>query len=192
MKRSKKLTLTLMAAGSSIALGACGEKRQESEKYASLEECKAANVFSDEQCQTSYNSALTMHEKSSPRYNSRALCEQEFNINRCEQRTNSNGSSFWSPFLAGYLVSNIVDGSRSHYYSSPYYNTRYGRSYTWNGDLIDTRRTSDGRIRHSVDKKAVTAKPKPARVMTRTSVISRGGFGSRSSSRSSSGRSRGG
>jgi uncharacterized protein YgiB involved in biofilm formation len=193
MKRSKNAKLTLMVAGSALALASCGEEpRHEAESYPSLDACKNADVISDSQCDTDFQKAMETHEKSAPRYESQSLCEQEFSMNNCERRTNQNGASFWSPFMTGFLVSHILDSRRNYYYSSPYYRTRSGGFSTWDGAPLGTTRSADGQTRRTISTKTVTAKPKAAKVMTRTSVISRGGFGSRTSSRSSSGRSWGG
>ena len=193
MKRSKNVKLTLMVAGSALALSSCGEEpRHEAESYASVEACKAADTFPDSQCDEDFAKAAATHETSAPRYNQRQLCEQEFGIGNCESRSSRNGSGFWSPFLAGYMVANILDNRRSYYYSTPYYRTARGRHLTWDGAPIATTRGADGRIRRTISTNTVKARPKVAKVMTRTSVVSRGGFGSRTSARSSRSRSRGG
>lgn len=194
MKRSKNAKLTLMVAGSALALSACGQnsRQHEAETYRSLDACKEAGLFSDAQCEASYNEALKVHEESAPRYNSERLCENDFVIGNCVQRTSNSGGVFWSPFMAGFLVSQILDrDNRSQYYSTSYYRGPRGRYYTWDGIEMRSSRGTDGRARWTVSNDTVKAKPKPAKVMTRTSVISRGGFGSRTSSRSS-GRSWGG
>lgn len=181
MKRSKQVKLTLMAT-TALALSACGEKQEFVENYDTLEACKVAGKFSDATCEKAYAEAKAVHEKSAPRYNNGSLCQQEF-MASCERRQ-VGSSSFWSPFMTGYLVSEIVRDRRSSYYYTPYYQ-RYGYNrgwYTWSGDMIEMRRDANGSYRPSISRKAITAKPKPARVMTRTSVVSRGGFGSRSRS----------
>lgn len=193
MKKSTKLTLTIMAATSGLSLSACSDNTQEAKQYSSLEECKSGSDFTDEQCEESYQAAQKLHEQNSPRYASRGLCEGEFVVGQCEQRVNNNGQSFWSPFLAGYLVSNIISDRGSYRYASPYYAGSGGRQYTWNGGVINTTRDANGRLIRTIDKKTIknNVRQKPAKIMTKTSVVSRGGFGSRSRSRSG-GRSYGG
>ena len=193
MKRSKNVKLTLMVAGSALALSSCGEEpRHEAESYASVAACKAADKFPDSQCEEDFSKALATHEKSAPRYNQRALCEQEFGIGNCESRRSGSSLGFWSPFMIGYMTANILDSRRSYYHSTPYYRTARGRHLTWDGSPISTTRGADGKIHRTISTKVVKATPKAARVMTRTSVVSRGGFGSRTSARSSRSRSRGG
>ncbi|UTW59635.1 DUF1190 domain-containing protein [Kordiimonas sp. SCSIO 12603] len=195
MKRAKKLSLTLMAVGSATTLAACGDgdKREEVESYKDLESCLSAGVFSDQQCEDAYDKAKETHDSSAPRYDKVGLCEEQFGVGQCEQRTNHNGGSFWSPFFTGYIISSLLNQPSygGGYYSTPYYQTRYGRRATWNGDYIKTYRDSNGRIQHRVNKESFQ-KPKPAKVLNRTAVISRGGFGTRPKARASKSRSRGG
>lgn len=187
MKRSKQARLTLMAASSALALSACSSKPQETQThtYADVEACKSAGVFSDERCTQEFTKAVSAHETSAPRYESESLCEKEFSLNNCYKRTES-GYSFWSPFMTGFLVSQIINNTQSNYYASPYYHSARGRYLTWDGSIINTRRGEDGQLRSTVNTESIKAKPKPAKIMTRTSVISRGGFGSRTKSRSTS------
>lgn len=182
MKRSKKVKLTLMA-GTALALSGCGDDRQFVENYKTLDACKTADVFTDAQCETAYKEAHAVHVKSSPRYYTSYLCQREFKAT-CEERKDNVGGSFWSPFMAGFLVSEVIKDQRSRYYHTPYYQS-YGTNrgwYTWSGDMIEMARDSNGRYRPSISRKAITAKPKAAKVMSRTSAVSRGGFGSRSRS----------
>lgn len=196
MKRSRNAKLTIMAAGSALALTACSssEPRYQAETYRDLDSCLSANIFSDEQCQSTYENALTLHNQSAPRYRDLSLCEQEFGPTKCEQRSNMNGAVFWSPFMTGFLVSQVLDHPRrgNYYYSSPFYNPRRGGYYMWDGEPLVYSRGNDGRMRTSVSRSTIDAPPKPARVMTRTSVVSRGGFGTRPKARASSRSSRGG
>jgi len=178
MKRSQALKLTLMA-GSAMALGACSDKRQEAQTYNSLDACETAGLYSATECQTAYNKAVATHQKSAPRYNSEQLCQQDFKA-RCEERSDG-GRSFWSPFMTGFLVSQLLDQGRGGYYYGPYYN-RFGSRpgfYTVDGSRINIQRSKSGKYRSSIRTRSVKARPKRARVMTRTSVVSRGGFGRR-------------
>lgn len=186
MKRSKTIKLTLMAS-TALALSACGEEERETaEAFRTLDDCVASNLFTEEQCQTSLDEAKSVHEQSAPRYNSESLCVQEFGPSNCYRHgggsAHGSSGSFWLPFMTGYMVSNLVDSAFGRHYSTPYYYHSSGSLRTWDGRSIQTRRDANGRIKPTISRKTVYAKPKPAKVMTRTSVISRGGFGSRSKS----------
>ncbi len=181
MKRSKTLALGLMAT-SAIALTACSDDQIESKSYRDVDSCIADAVYTKDQCEGSYQTAKTFDELSGPRYDTRATCEGEFGTSRCTERS-SGGVSYWSPFLQGYLISSLVNKATGgpELHSRPYYSPRRGGYYTAYG----TRVNFDSRGA-SVPRESMTATSKPAKVQTRTSVLSRGGFGSRSGSRSSS------
>ncbi len=194
-KSSRSLHLTLMAS-SCLALGACVDEtadRTPVAPYQSLEACQQADLYTDEECEAEFKKAKELHEKSAPRYESASLCSSEFGAS-CEYRQRADGTGFWSPFFTGYMVARILDGgdSRRHYYSTPYYTDIRGNQRTWDGNDVRMSRSSEGNLRPTISKETVAAKPQPAKVMTRTSVISKGGFGSRSTSRSSMSSSRGG
>lgn len=179
MKRSGPLTLLLMAS-TAITLTGCGsEPRTEGQVYRDVESCLADGKFSAADCENGYQEALKQHAGTSPRYDSRALCEQQHGFN-CQQTTiSSGGSGFWTPFMAGYFVSSLLDGTSSRWdeRSRPLYRGSGGYLYTTDGSTVT--RDSTGRL--SVSERAMKTPPKAARVQTRTTVAARGGFGARSS-----------
>ena len=193
MKRSRQVALTVMAT-TSLTLTACGNNSGPTEKaklYRSVEACSADKNYTEAQCQEAFDEAKKEHEQGAPRYDSRSLCEQEFGSGACEQRRHTSGTgSFWLPFFAGWAMSNVFDnvvGNRG-YYSTPIYRPRYQSDwYTSSGTVI--RPSSGGSYR--VARTDLKEAPKVSKVRNRTSVISRGGFASRSS-RSGGGSSRGG
>ncbi len=181
MKRSKTLALGLMATGA-ITLTACSDDQIESKSYRDVDSCISDAVFTEEQCEGSYQNAKAFDELSGPRYDTRSTCEGEFGTSRCFERS-SNGASYWSPFLQGYLISSLVNKATGgpELHSRPYYSPRKGGYYTAYGTRVQF--SSRGA---SVSRDSMTTAPKPAKLQTRTSVLSRGGFGTRSGSRSSS------
>lgn len=186
MKRSRKVALTLMA-GTGLSLSACDTNSSSSSRaveashvYRSVEACAASEVYTLDQCEVSYQEALAEHEQGAPRYNTRNLCEQEFGGGSCVSRSTGSGS-FWLPFFAGWAMSGIVDRSTEErdrrYYSTPIYRTRFGNDWiTSSGTIVG--RNVDGTYR--VRRTELTDPPRTQRVQTRTTVVSRGGFASRS------------
>ncbi len=177
MKRSKSVKLSLMATAS-VALTACGEPEVEGNMYRSVADCVSQGAHSEQICKQSFDEAWKLHQTTAPRYASEQLCQDEFGFQQC-QRTSGN---YWSPFLTGFFVStalsNASSGSGAYVGGSrPIYRYRDGRLLTSSGAEMQ----SGGRS-VALPKSAVEARPKPAKVMTRTAVISRGGFGARSSS----------
>ncbi|MGS2721928.1 DUF1190 family protein [Paraglaciecola aestuariivivens] len=182
IKRSQTINLSTMrkcfsvkplALGvAAICLSACGNK-QEATVYTSVEDCTDANPEFAQQCQTAYQDALVEAERTGPKYNSKNDCEAEFGNNQCHVVQNSSGSgSFFMPFMAGYMLSNLM--SPRGYYSQPMFTSYSPYSHyrhRWIGadgyDFGDYRRRN-----MRVSEKAL--KPKP----TVTKTMSRGGFGS--------------
>ena len=186
MKRSRAVVLTTLSAAGVAALSACGSSEEEVDSfpYATVAECERAGDVPASECQAAYNQALANHELSAPRFESQALCEEEFGNNGCQ--TASSGGSFWMPVLAGFMVGRMLDNDRSYYRHSGLYRHRRHGWYAggnYGGPLIST----NGRYRSGMSAYDRPSAASP--IHTRSSVTSRGGFGSRS--RASSG-SRGG
>jgi uncharacterized protein YgiB involved in biofilm formation len=179
-KRSKSINLSNMRKSFSVkplALGvaaiflsACGDE-QEATVFTTVDECTNANPEFAEKCQTAYDDAVREAERTGPKYNSQNDCESEFGNNQCRVVQRDSGS-FFMPFMAGYMLSNIM--SPRGYYSQPMF-TSYSRYSPYRNRWIgaDGYDFGDQRRRNMrVSEKAL--KPKP----TVTKTMSRGGFGS--------------
>lgn len=194
-KRSASLQLTTMLAGAaSLTLAGCDDpgagaqagwdpnrgEQIEAFSYKSLEECKSANEVSDQQCDTSWAAAQKDDQKSAPRYEARASCEDVYGAGNCVPRSEQGGGSFFTPLLAGFVIGRMLDGGDSYRGTGLYRrNDDYGGGYysTWGGRL--GRDYGTGRTvitRESIDPPDVIRNA-PPKVQTRTSVVSRGGFG---------------
>lgn len=186
MKRSGSPRLVLMATTAVVLAGCQSEPRVEVNSYKTVDQCIASGEFTESECNEGFSAALEAHEESGPRYNSRQLCEEQHGLSNCEERGGGT-SSFFAPFMAGYIVSNIVnsaDGSRRYsdwqHRSRPVYRSGQDSAvYTAGGHQL-RRNTSTGRF--EIAEQSIRTDPKPARVQSRTTVASRGGFGSRSRS----------
>ena len=170
---------------SAVLLAACSDDREEAYFFANLDECKDQYPEYSAVCQSAYSEALQEAARTSPKYNYMSSCESEFGVNQCVPYQAANGSSWFMPFMAGYMISGLFS---NRHYSSPLF-TSYSYSspyrYKWIG--------SDGYIygEYKTRKKKVRKdafKPKP----TVTRTIKRGGFGSSVRAKSSWGSSRGG
>lgn len=177
MKRSKSIKLVVMATTTATLAGCSDEPDVDGRVYKTETECVSDTYVSDEICVEALEAGKQIHETSGPRYDSAALCGEQHGANACTSAT-SNGLSYYTPFPVGYFIAGAVTsellrsnvrpvyperGSSRYYTSGGYYVGNYGGS-TW-------RTYSD----------SVKTPPAPAKVQTRTSVASRGGFGSRSS-----------
>ena len=118
MKRSRKLTLTLLGAAP-VVLTACGRDTTDL-TYQTLDECISDGKATAQACSSSYEQALKQHLAQAPRFYNPGACESEYG--GCT-RYDQGGSSFWMPLMAGYLAGRWS----SHYGSSgrPYLET-YG------------------------------------------------------------------
>ena len=166
-----------------IFLSACADDRQTANIYTSIQDCIDDNPDFSQQCQAAYEDALKEAERTGPKYGSQRDCEHEFGPNQCRYVESGSGSWFM-PFIAGYMLSDLFSGRR--YYSQPMY-TSYSRysplRYRW--------MTADGydygdlrKRKYKVGKNAFTPKPAVKKTM------SRGGFGSSVRAKSSWGSSR--
>lgn len=180
-KRSEQINLNRMrkhfspkplAIGiASVFLAACADNRQEATIYTNAQDCVNDNPEQAQICETAYREALAEAERTGPKYNSQQDCESEFGPNQC-QHVQRNSGSFFMPFMAGYMISNLLSPNRYQYQPmftsySPYSSYRYRWIGAGGYDYGDLRKRN-----YKVRPDAF--KPKPA--VTRT--IKRGGFGS--------------
>lgn len=178
MKRSRNLRLGLMLGAAGLALAGCQEEEKATGAvYSSVEACVSEGIYTRNACETALAEATKVHEESAPRYDSRALCEEEFGVGQCSP--GSDGGSFFVPFMTGYFVSSVLDdigdAAKRTSYSRPLYKYKDGNVLTASGGRLSV--GSDGK--YAMPKSAVTVKPAPAKVMNRTAVVSRGGFGAK-------------
>ncbi|WP_191602318.1 DUF1190 domain-containing protein [Marinomonas algicola] len=190
MKRSKSINLDSMRkvkpasplmrpltlAVASITLAACSSSEEEVKMVSSVEDCTASTTMTQAQCEVAYQQALQEAERTGPKYNSQAACEAEFGYDQCNR---SSQGSFFTPFMAGFLVSNLLDSGRSNRYNPVYH-------YSKSGSYKDRIMTADGQVigksgQRSYKVNPSTLKPKP----TVSRTVSRGGFGSVASAKSS-------
>jgi uncharacterized protein YgiB involved in biofilm formation len=94
---------------------------------------------------------------------------------QCEPRNNGSGGSFFTPLLTGFIIGQALNGGYG-YRGAPMYRDRQGNYYGGAGGRI-SRDYVTGRTRVGSDAFTPTTARAPARVQTRSSVISRGGFG---------------
>lgn len=189
MKRSKSLVLTSMVAGGSLSLQACDDPPAatqwaeppaaaapaagaEGQAFTSVEDCRASGRSAAE-CDTAYRAALADNDANAPRFNQQQTCEEQYGVGQCVPR---NNGSFFTPLLTGFIIGQALNGGfgggRAYYRGRDGYNNfgggggRYGRDYV------------TGRNRVGGDAFGPPAtRQAPARVQSRSGVVSRGGFG---------------
>jgi len=182
MKRSRVLHVSSLMATASFSLAACGSPQrvaapepEPTPVYTSLDECRAANDISDVECDAAQAAAQKAAAETAPRYATQSECEGQWGPSQC-QPNNSGGGSFFTPLLAGFVVGQMLNGG-GYRGGGPMYRDRnnqysngYGGGYAYR-DFRTGKTLTNGREYGDVARQA------PSRVQSRTTVVSRGGFG---------------
>ncbi|MDB5452617.1 MAG: surface protein, partial [Caulobacteraceae bacterium] len=145
-KRSNTLTLTTAMAATGLALTACDPAQDQAARqpveavaYADLNQCKIANEVPDAECDRAFAAAKVDDEKSAPRYEERASCEEAYGPGNCVPRGyNNGGGSFFTPLLTGFVIGRMLDGGgRPYYTGTGLYRDRGGGYLTGYGGRLD-------------------------------------------------------
>jgi len=193
-KRSRVVVLTTLTA---LSLGACSEAPDEAQlsrsqfgegvdafSYQSVAECAADGKVPAAECERAQATALADNDKAAPRFEAQDQCEEQFGAGQCQQQTNGY-NSYFSPLLTGFVIGRMLDGGSRYRHSGLYYDRRDRVYYTGGGGWI----YRDPRTGVSkVGNRALQPVAAPQRVQTRSSVVSRGGFGGRASMSASASR----
>lgn len=203
-KRSRRIAMTTAMCGASVSLVACddpgaGHTGQWADPpavvdqgqpvkafaYPTLQACFDANDMSDDQCREAALAAIKDNEQAAPRYAERETCEDVYGAGQCVPRS-GQGGSFFTPLLTGFVVGQMLNGGWRG--TGLYHDRRDDGYYTgWGGRLGTDYRTGRTQIGVKGIDPPDVIKQAPPKIQTRTSVLSRGGFGGRMSSHSYSG-----
>lgn len=194
MKRSKSLVLTSMMAGGGLSLNACDVSspatqwadppaasspaggQVEADAFNSVEECRASGRVPAAQCDTAYASAQADHDANAPRFGDQQSCEERYGVDQCVPRNSGGGGgSFFTPLLTGFIIGQALNGGG--FGGRAFYRDRYGADSLAGGGRL-SRDYVTGRTRVGSDAFGPPAtRQAPARVQSRSGVVSRGGFG---------------
>ncbi|CAN5386857.1 DUF1190 domain-containing protein [soil metagenome] len=181
LMRSKTLHVTSLMATASFSLAACGAPQVAAPApdpalaYTSLDDCRAANDVTDAECDTAYKAADDQAKQSAPRYASQSECEGQWGPDQCRPLNNSGGGSFFGPLATGFIIGQLMNGGGYRGGGALYRDRDGGYSNGYGGGYL-SRDYRTGRTvanRNDVD----VARSAPARAQSRTTVVSRGGFG---------------
>lgn len=183
MKRSRSVTLLTMASAAMV-LTACDEKIDtEGEVFRNTMECEQSALVPEADCAPLLVEGERIHFAAGPRYNTIALCESQHGANTCVAGSDAE-QQFSSPIPVGYFVTRAVAGAVVSDLVRPVYSERESRRYytTGGGYLSSMNNGRYGTTRSNIQRYNPAVTQAPPRVQTRTTVASRGGFGSRSGS----------
>lgn len=204
-KRSRSVALTTATAMSALSLTACDDLPQQpvvdeveqsraqfgegvdALAYKSVAECTIAGQIPASACEEAQAAATKQNLAGAPRFDAMDVCEEQHGQGACTQQyANNGGGSFFTPLLTGFVVGQMLNGGNRGYQYSGLYNGRDGRQYTGGGigGGYLYRNPSTGGMQ--VGRQALAPPVATPRIQTRSSVVSRGGFGGRATSTASS------
>jgi len=181
LKRSRTLQVTSLMATASFSLAACGAPQvavpapEPALAYTSLDECKAANDITDTECDAAQANAQRTAAETAPRYATQSECEGQWGPDQCRQ--NGSGGSFFTPLLTGFVIGQLLSGG-GYRGGGALYRDRNGNYQNGYGGGYLSRDYRTGRqVANARDYGTDVARQAPSRVQSRTTVVSRGGFG---------------
>jgi len=183
LMRSRALHVTSLMATASFSLAACGAPQvaapdpEPALAYTSLDECKAANDITDTECDAGYVNAQQQAAKDAPKYATREECEGQWGPSQCQPNNQGGGGSFFTPLLTGFVIGQLLNGG-GYRGGGALYRDRNGQYSNGFGGGYLARDYRTGRtIANGRDYGGDVARQAPSRVQSRTTVVSRGGFG---------------
>src|SRR5262249_13798638 len=138
-------------------------------------------------CQQAFDKARNDAVANSPQFASQQACEADYGSSKCEQRTDSNGHSFFMPLMTGFFISQMLrNGSPvSGFNSSPAFRNAGGQ---WQRpDNSNNVYRSSGASGGGIYGGSPSMRPVSAAADSPMTTVSRGGFGSRAGGRGGSG-----
>lgn len=109
MKRSRHLTLSIMAAGA--VLSGCADNAVTHAVAESTDDCKFNRFAPPDACERAFDRAFYVHQQQAPLFEGRDACQHQFGY--CSPAADAAGNVRWRPVMAGYLMSYapaMVDG----------------------------------------------------------------------------------
>jgi uncharacterized protein YgiB involved in biofilm formation len=181
-KRSRTVALAIVGAAS-FSLAGCREDTVDAQAFPDLQTCLSATgpggLFTAEDCRTAFNEAQTLNAETAPRYDSLAVCEEQYGPGNCgaeAQATPGGSGSIFMPLMAGYLIGNMLGGGgRGGVAAQPLHRTADGRFTNPAGTATYSNNSGQAKLNSSAFAKAPTTIGKAP--MTRATATSRGGFG---------------
>jgi uncharacterized protein YgiB involved in biofilm formation len=164
-----------------VTLSGCEPAEQQAAQFTSVAACTQAG-FEASLCQSAQSAAEQEHQKSAPRFNSLASCEEEWGTSSCAPMTTPaiagssyNTGSVFVPMVAGFVLSQAMQRSFYQNGNIGYYGGGYG-----GGPVYRNRTGTPVTVGRSDGKMIKTP------VNVNTASVSRRGFGGMGMSRGGS------
>ncbi|MEV8521479.1 DUF1190 domain-containing protein [Dyella marensis] len=107
MKRSRTAALLLMGS-LPLCLTACGDDEATREGlYTSVDAC-VAQTQDRPTCEQAFANAASEAAEKGPHFDTRAQCAASYDWDRCEERRDSGGHSFFGPLMTGFFLSQML------------------------------------------------------------------------------------
>ncbi|WP_266170381.1 DUF1190 domain-containing protein [Dyella subtropica] len=108
MKRSRTATLLLMSTAP-LLLTACSSNEETAREglYTSVESC-VSQTQDRATCQQAFDKATQDSAENSPHFATREECAAGYDWDRCEERRDSSGHSFFGPMMTGFFLSQMM------------------------------------------------------------------------------------
>lgn len=107
MKRSRTAALLLMGS-LPLCLTACGDDEATREGlYTSVDAC-VAQTQDRPTCEQAFANAASEAADKGPHFDTRAQCAASYDWDRCEERRDSGGHSFFGPLMTGFFLSQMM------------------------------------------------------------------------------------
>lgn len=191
-RRKRSAAVGLTAVGAAAMLSGCDPSPEELSRrqfgeptqiaaFQTLAECTASGEYSQAQCETAQRTARNDDNRTAPRFADRDTCENQFGAGACQPRSDG-GQSFFSPLLTGFLIGQLINGG-GYRYGGLYRDRRDNRYYTGSGAWLFNGGYGGRGYRYQIGSRAISNPVTTSRIQTRSSVVSRGGFGGRASAR---------
>ena len=191
-RRMRSAAAGLTAIGSAAMLSGCDPSPEELSRkqfgaptevaaFNSVAECVASGDYNQQQCADAQRAASNDDNRAAPRFAERDVCEEQFGAGSCAPRSDG-GQSFFSPLLTGFMIGQLMNGG-GYRYGGLYRDPRENRFYTGSGAWLYNGGYGGRGYRYQVGSSAITQPVTTSRIQTRSSVVSRGGFGGRVSAR---------
>lgn len=161
----------LLLGASALALAGCQEEVTDVVSFSSPDACASAGT-DRAACEAAFAEAAAEHAETAPRYDARAVCEEQHGEGNCAVEERPGGGSVFLPLMAGFMLGQALSGARAR----PLVQGPRGGFSTTDGRVTTGALGARGQVRAGAFN-ASPASTRTAPALTRSTVARTGGFG---------------